>query len=520
MDSRPSPAAELRGKAEQHLRSKAKEPAEPLKEADVRALVHELEVHQIELEMQNEELQRARAAAEEASEKYYDLFDFAPVGYFLWDHEGRILEVNLAGAALLGLNRNQVVQKRFGQFVAAEDRDRFAEFCKRALVTDAMQTCEVKMPRDGRTVYLLVEGIAAHGRQGHEPLCSAAVIDVTQQKRADELAAANRALVAQIAARKQAEEALLQAKDAAEIANEAKSRFLANISHELRTPMNAILGMIELALQQALSPATKDFLQTAKESADLLLVLLNDLLDTAKIEAGKLELELAPFSPRRMLDHVTRALAVRASEKELRFRCRIPDDLPAALIGDERRLREVLFNLAGNAIKFTARGEIEVGVHVRRSPRAGEGTVELGICRPGHGDRHIAIRPGTHLPAVLAGRCVDNPPLRRHRLGFDDFRQPRVDDGWANLGGERAGTGQHVLLRRSFALGGGTASRTGNVCSAFPPRHFPDCGFFWPRITPRTRNWPTTFCKSAATRSKSQATGSRRFAWSRRTIMT
>ena len=169
-------------------------------------LVHELQVHQIELEMQNEELQRARTAAEEASEKYYDLFDFAPVGYFLWDHKGRILEVNLAGAALLGLDRNEVVQKRFGQFVAMEDRDRFADFCHRVLAADDKQTCEVKILRDGQAVYLLVEGIAAQGPQGQERLCRAAVIDITHQKRADDLATSNQALKGEIAARKQAEE--------------------------------------------------------------------------------------------------------------------------------------------------------------------------------------------------------------------------------------------------------------------------------------------------------------------------
>ena len=161
-------------------------------------------MHQIELEMQNEELQRARAEAEEASEKYYDLFDFAPVGYFLWDHEGRILEVNLAGAALLGLDRGAASQKRFGQFVASEYRGAFADFLKRVLATDAKQTCEVKLQTDGSLLSVLVEGIAAQDRQGQQRLCRAAVIDITQQKRADELAAANQALQAEIAARKQA----------------------------------------------------------------------------------------------------------------------------------------------------------------------------------------------------------------------------------------------------------------------------------------------------------------------------
>ena len=97
------------------------------------------------LEMQNEELQRAQAGAEEASSRYYDLFDFAPVGYFLWDQEGRILEVNLAGTALLGWDRSRVVQSRFAQFVAVEDRVRFANFCHQVLLAPGQQTCEVKL---------------------------------------------------------------------------------------------------------------------------------------------------------------------------------------------------------------------------------------------------------------------------------------------------------------------------------------------------------------------------------------
>ena len=156
-----------------------------------------------------------------------------------------------------------------------------------------------------------------------------------------------------ITERKWAEEALVQAKAAAEAASVAKSQFLANMSHEMRTPMNAILGMIDVALPKAADPMIQDCLQTARGSADLLLTLLNDLLDSAKIESGKLELETAPFSLRRMLDQITRILSVRASEKGLCFYCRMPDGIPDAVLGDRTRLQQVLLNLAGNAIKFT-----------------------------------------------------------------------------------------------------------------------------------------------------------------------
>ena len=186
-----------------------------------------------------------------------------------------------------------------------------------------------------------------------------------------------------ITERKQAEAALAAAKAAAEAANAAKSQFLANMSHELRTPMNAILGMIDIALPKATDPTVRDCLQTAKGSADLLLTLLNDLLDSAKVESGRLELESAPFSLRQMLDRLTRVLAAHAGEKGLTFSCRIAEDTPDALRGDRVRLQQVLLNLASNAIKFTERGSVEIRVQAR--VHDGEAELEFAVRDTGIG---------------------------------------------------------------------------------------------------------------------------------------
>ncbi len=287
--------------------------------------------------------ERKRAEAENA--RLALVVNSSDDAIFSLTREGLIVTWNAGAERMYGYTAEEIKGKHFSTFVPEDLRGGLTAIDEKLSRAEAVRHLEhVNIRKDGLRFPVSLTLSPLKDAAGLVTGVSTIVRDITEQKRA----AAE----------------LQRAKESAEATSRAKSEFVANMSHEIRTPMNGIIGMTDLALDTALTSEQREYLTMVRDSADSLLTIINDILDFSKIEAGKLGLDPAEFNLQDVLTNTLRSLAVRASQKGLELAWGVKAGVPERVIGDAGRLRQVIVNLVGNAIKFTEHGEVVVGVEV------------------------------------------------------------------------------------------------------------------------------------------------------------
>lgn len=279
-----------------------------------------------------------------AEEKYRTIFDNAVEGIFQSSLDGRLLAANHALARIFGYESVEdgfEYLKNFSTniYVNLSDRE---EFIRQIKIFGRVRDFEFDAyNRDGGIITISVNAQAARDKDGNITHIDGITEDITERKRLSELKIA---------------------KEAAEASTRSKSEFLATMSHEIRTPLNAILGMAELLSESQLSAEQMDYVQTFKSSGELLLSVINDVLDFSKIEAGRIEIEAIPFDLDEQCENIMRILSLKAHDKGIALHLNMPEDIHPFRIGDPTRLRQILINLMGNAIKFTQNGSVTLEI--------------------------------------------------------------------------------------------------------------------------------------------------------------
>ena len=351
---------------------------------------------------------RSRLHAEMALEhKFRDLVDNASDMIFTVDRSGRFLSFNAAGAAMVGRSVDELRELEFNEVVGPDKADLLERIFDRETETGEDLRKEVEFVHSSGarvTVELSFRLMAENGR-----------ISGAQGIGRD------------VSARIMAEEVLRDAKEKADEANRLKSEFLAMMSHEIRTPMNGVMGMTDLLLESELDDDQRELATLARSSAESLLRIINDILDFSKLEAGKLELASEEFDVAKLVEETCELLAERAHRKGVRVHCHVDPNITGEVTGDGNRLRQVLVNLVGNAIKFTEQGSVEVEVGLKNR---------------------------------ADGRCVVAFEVRDTGVGIDAKDQARLFEPFSQVDGSSKrrfeGTGLGLIISRRIvnAMGG------------------------------------------------------------------
>ncbi len=283
-----------------------------------------------------------------SAQKYHSIFENAVEGIFQSSPEGFFININPAMAEIFGYDsademRSEIRDIASQLYVHPQDRDVF-----RRILNEKGEIIgfETQMHRkDGSIIWASINARTVTDDRGNLLHYQGFLLDITKAKE---------------------KEQAMHAREVAEAANKAKSEFLANMSHEIRTPMNAILGMADLLWESQLNIEQKKYVQIFRNAGEDLLGIINDILDLSKVEAGGIELEEAPFDLQELVEKTCEIMAVKADEKKLELVCRIEPDTPTYTVGDAVRLRQILINLLGNAVKFTHQGKVVLKVGARK----------------------------------------------------------------------------------------------------------------------------------------------------------
>jgi len=400
--SHPSaPGSSLRRRAEDKLESEIRKPQSEdlhkLSKEEIQKLVHELRTHQIELEMQNEDLRKAQEEIKVSQQRYSDFYDFAPVGFFTFDKNGLILEVNLPGALMLNVDRRSLIKKPFQLFVDKEDRDIFHTYLREVLTNQEMQSCEIRLKIKSRTIHTQLQTIAAEGSEDGTDIYKTVISDITERKLLE-------------AERNRLHKEL-------ERSNAELEHFAGIASHDLQEPLRMVKSYVQLLSDRYKDKLDRDageFMDYALKGAVHMQALISDLLAYSRVGSRS-----EPFALTDLNAPLKRALSylrqlIDDSSAEIIF-----EDLPSAY-ADETQMVQLFQNLIGNAIKFRGSGPLRV--HISSDLRGNEWTIRvsdngIGI-DPKHHDRVFEVFRRLHstdkYPGTGIGLAVCRKIVERH----------------------------------------------------------------------------------------------------------